>query len=441
VFAIIMALVLAGAGVFLLSRLRSQQRDAIDDGLRSRTAILLADVAEDLELLGTGEAVIDEAEVVAQILDGRGRVLESTRFLGPAALLSRTDVESIDNARSFDATAEIDGETHDVRLLATRAARGSIVVAGASVADVHRALATLTRLLLVGGPAVLVVATAAVWALAGVALRPVERLRSEAEALSFGIDGRRLPVPTTRDEIARLAQTLNRMLERIQQALERERRFVDDASHELRTPLAILKTELELALRRSRSNDELEAVLRSAAEEVETLASLAEHLLILARADRGLLPSRPNRTDVAELVGQVAAGFQQRAEGLGVGLTMETPDAVWAHVDPLLVRRAVSNLVENSLEHTPRGGRVSVGVAAVDSGTEIGVTDTGPGFDPELLPTVFDPFTHADGARGRSSGAGLGLSIVRAIVQAHGGTAEASNRTEGGASVVVRLPG
>ncbi|MGH2760059.1 MAG: ATP-binding protein [Actinomycetota bacterium] len=439
VFTAIMALVLAGASVFLLTRLRSQLWAAVDDGLRSRTAILLADVAEDYEVLGTGEAVIDEAEVIAQILDPEGRVLESSRRVGSQPLITGQQAETIDPSQTFDSVVRVDRERQNVRLLATRGTRGTIVIAGTSTDEAQQAIAALTRLLVIGGPVILIVSATAVWALAGVALRPVERLRSEADALSFGIDGRRLPVPSTRDEIARLAETLNRMLERIQRSLERERRFVDDASHELRTPLAVLKTELEIALRRSRSRDELEAAIRSAAEEVDALANLAEHLLILARADRGVLAAKPSRIDVAQLAEQVGEGLARRAEAAGVELRTGPSEPVWADVDPLLVRRAISNLIENALKHTPRGGKVSV-LVRDSQGSEILVTDTGPGFDPELLPTVFDPFTQSDGARGRSSGTGLGLAIVRAVTDAHGGTAEAGNRAEGGAAVLLRFP-
>jgi signal transduction histidine kinase len=249
-----------------------------------------------------------------------------------------------------------------------------------------------------------------------------------------------LPVPSTGDEIARLAETLNRMLERLEVAMERERRFVDDASHELRTPLAVLKTELELALRRSRTPDELEAAIRSAAEEVDGLTALAEHLLLLARADRGLLATRRARVDVTQLVEQVCAGFETRARGVELRVGKGSGGSVWAEVDPLLVRQAVANLVDNALSHTPPGGQVSVEVLAPGGATEVVVADSGPGFDPAVLPHAFEPFVHADGARGRSSGTGLGLAIVQAVAHAHGGTTEAQNGATGGACVVLRLP-
>jgi heavy metal sensor kinase len=438
-----MAAVLAGAGMLLVTRLEAQGRSDVDGGLRSRASIILRDVvleSGDIGRPGGREGVLDEAEVIAQIFGPDGRLLESTSSLGSDPLVTPAQVRRVRESSSFEQNARVRDDVEPVRLLASRASNGLVVVVGASISSSRDAVSAVRRLLVLGGPFVLLVTSVAVWGLTGVALRPVERMRSEAEALSFGIDGRRLPVPHTRDELARLADTLNEMLERLQNAVERERRFVDDASHELRTPLAVLKTELELALRQSRTPEELHASIRSAAEEVDGLARLAEHLLILARADRGVLPTRPTRVDIAGLVDQVREGFESRAEANGVTLRSEVSGPLWADVDPLLMRQAVTNLIENALAHAQRGGTVSLESGEEQHGASVTVTDTGSGFDTELLPRVFEPFTQADGSRARTSGTGLGLAIVRAIIEAHGGTAEAVNRPEGGASVTLRLP-
>jgi heavy metal sensor kinase len=436
-YALIVALVFAGASVFLLSRLGSDLDRAVDAGLRSRAAVIVRDVREEFGDLGKREGLIDETEVVAQILHPSGRVLETTKAIGPDPLLSARAIAPNGSSACYERNVRVRGKLEPTRLLATRASNGLVVVVGAPVKDNREALAALARMLLIGGPIMLVLTSAAVWALAGVALRPVEKMRSEAEALSSGIEGRRLPVPNTNDEIARLADTLNNMLGRLEQALERERRFVDDASHELRTPLAVLKTELELALRKSRTRDELEAAVRSAAEEVDGLATLAEHLLLLARADHGLLATHRTRVDVTTLVDQVKEGFALRARDRGVTLDGRTASELWIDADPVLVRQAVSNLIDNAIEHTPAGGAVSVEITQQASGYEIAVTDSGPGFDDGFLPKAFEPFAHGDGSR---AGVGLGLAIVRAIADAHGGTVAASNRDGGGARVALSFP-
>ena len=181
----------------------------------------------------------------------------------------------------------------------------------------------LTSLLLIGIPAAVALASIVGWIVAGAALRPVERLRQEADAISASEPGRRLPVPATGDELSRLAASLNRMLGRLEEAMEQERRFVADASHELRTPLANLRAEVDLALRRARTADELGAALRSVREETERLGRLAEDLLVLARLSEDGLHLRREPTDLGRLVAETADSFAGRAEGLGVELVTE----------------------------------------------------------------------------------------------------------------------
>jgi signal transduction histidine kinase len=231
------------------------------------------------------------------------------------------------------------------------------------------------------------------------------------------------------------------MLERLEQAHERERRFVDDASHELRTPLANLKAELDLALRRSRTAEELERAIRSAAEESDRLARLADDLLVLARADRGRLPVRRGDVAVAGVVAGSVAAFGAAAERRGVAIEVDVPGELRADVDELRLRQALANLLDNAIRHTPSGGRVEVVASRRDGALRLEVRDSGEGFPPGSLPGVFEAFARPDGARARSEGgAGLGLAIVRAIAEAHGGTVEAANAPGGGASIVLTIP-
>jgi two-component system, OmpR family, sensor kinase len=240
-----------------------------------------------------------------------------------------------------------------------------------------------------------------------------------------------LPVPPARDEISRLAVTLNDMLGRLGLALEHERRFVADASHELRTPIALLRTELELALRRPRSPDELRFALGSALEETERLSRLAEDLLLLARAEEGSLPLRTQRTELGPLFENVERRFAARAQTAGRTVRAEATSAV-LDVDPDRVAQALDNLVENSLSYG--AGDVVLFTEPRDGVIELHVTDRGPGFDEVFLSRAFERFSQADEARG-GGGAGLGLSIVQLIAAAHGGSVGATNRPEGGADV------
>jgi signal transduction histidine kinase len=266
-------------------------------------------------------------------------------------------------------------------------------------------------------------------------------MRAESEAVSASEPGRRLAVPATRDELATLARSLNGMLDRLETAVERERRFVADAGHELRTPLANLKAELDLALSRARSPSALVDALRSASEETDRLARLAEDLLLLASAEGGRLPMRRDEVDVSELVRETVSSFSVSASALGITLEAAVDGAVPARLDATRMRQAVGNLIDNALRHTPEGGRVTVAASRAEDRTSIIVTDTGDGFVDTFLPDAFEAFARADAARSRTvGGAGLGLAIVRAVADAHGGTVEATNLDQGGAVVVLSVP-
>ena len=286
-------------------------------------------------------------------------------------------------------------------------------------------LSSLLGLLLVGGPLALAAATFAGWLLAGAALRPVEAMRRRAAAISADTTGERLPVPAAEDEVRRLGTTLNEMLDRLDAGLARERRFVADASHELRTPLALLRTELELALRRPRTPEEQEAALRSAAEEVDRLVRLAEGLLLLATAEEVAL--QRTRFSVRGLLDDVARRF-----GAEVGEAEGELEA-----DRVRLEGAVGNLVANALAH----GAPPVRLDATRAGDRIvlRVTDAGPGFPPGFLERAFERFARADDAR-TEGGAGLGLAIAAAVARAHGGEATARNLAGGGAEVALALP-
>ncbi len=434
-----MGAVLVALGVFLYLRLEADLLEVVDDGLRTRADILLVDLNNGAALGADWPVEPDEA--FAQVIAPGGDVLAGTAGFEGEPLI-RPDVLALQAGFRYSEGQIPSGEGPiPVRLLATPTADRDLLVVGTSLEDQQDALARLFTLLAVGGPVAIGLASVVGWLVAGAALRPVERLRVEAEAVSGSEPGRRLVVPATGDELARLAHSLNQMLARLEEAMTRERRLVSDASHELRTPLANLKAELELALRKARSTDELTAALHSAADETDRLTRLSEDLLVLARTDQGRLPVRREDQDLSQLLQETVASFAGRAEGLGVALEASVLDGLHVNVDGTRIRQAVGNLVDNALRHTPPSGRVTVDLSNRDGILTIGVADTGDGFPPSFLDRAFEPFSRSDRARARADGgAGLGLAIVQAVAEAHGGSAEATNRPEGGALVVLRIP-
>lgn len=440
-FAIAMAVVLLATGLFLYLRLEAALDQAIDQSLRGRAD----DVAALVRVSGFAlreegwSRLVDQEANVAQVLDPDGVILDSTPGVGGHRLLTDPQLARATQAMIMVDRPLVPGFDDPLRLLATpvQGQDGPVVViVGASVEEQKEALESLLAQMLLGGPIVLLLASLLGYSLAAATLRPVESMRREAEAVSAAKPGRRLPLPPADDEIARLGRTLNTMLGRLESALARERQFVSDASHELRTPLAALRTELEIALRRKRTPEEMEAAMRSAEEETERLCRLAEDLLVLAQADDGSLPVRQEQLPATELLTAVRERYGRQAADVGRPLQIQADDQLELHVDRLRVEQALGNLVENALLHGR--GRILLIARRRDGRVELHVRDEGSGFPPEFIERAFDRFSRSDSAR-QGPGVGLGLAIVDLIARAHGGSAHAANHN-GGADAWLELP-
>jgi heavy metal sensor kinase len=441
-FAVAMAAVLAGSGWFLYARLNSHLALALDRELQLRSQDLATLVRQpNASLAGDGTGrFIERGESYSELIDRGGRVVSATPPLGATLLLDATQLHSARRRTIYVDRSATPGLDEPSRLLAapvTRAGRRLVLVVGATRQDNTETLAAFRDELLIAGPIGLLLASLAGYLLAGLSLHPVESMRRRAAAVSADNPGERLPVPPTGDELERLGETLNEMLARLETALEREREFVADAGHELRMPLALLRTELELALRYGESPDELREAIRASSQEVDRLTQLAEDLLLIARSDHGKLPLRIETVDPAELLASVISRFQWRAEAAQRSLASYLGSDARISGDRLRLEQALANLVDNALRHGR--GEVRVGSTGSNGNIEFHVTDEGAGFPPEFLGHAFERFSRDD--RGRNgAGAGLGLAIVEAISQAHGGEAHAANRPGGGADVWLVLP-
>ena len=399
-FAGALAVVLLAVGTFIYLRYETELTDTVDAGLQTRAAEV-ASLRASGARLGTSGGIDDE-ESFAQIVAGDGRVLDAT----PGAERVHLTAAELRRAPVF---LERDGGTIDgepARLLAVPAGTEFVVV-GASLDDRQEGLASLLALMAAGFGAALLLASGAGYWVAGIAQR------------------------LTRLERARAAE---------QEAVARERRFIADASHELRTPLTTLKSELDVALQRERSPDELRAALASAREEADELIALAEDLLVLARAEDAELPVTREPLDVGELLADVArrrGGHEPPASAEAArGIRVDAPPRLVIAADRRALERALGNLVDNALAH----GAGPIDLTAVDGAgaVRIAVRDHGPGFPPGFADRAFARFARPDPGRS-GGGAGLGLSIVDAIARAHGGSAVVS-AADPGARVELVLP-
>jgi two-component system, OmpR family, sensor kinase len=398
-FAAAMLLVLAVAALFVYLRLRADLNESVASDLHSR--------AEAVARAGVGAGVVGEAEEsFAQLLAPDGRLLDAAGGAG----------SPVPGSGEFERRVEgIDGTA---RVLARPDGANTIVV-GRSLEDRDEVLANLVAAFAIGGPIAVLLASLLGYALAGAGLAPVEAMRRRAAEVSLANAQERLPLPPARDELRRLGETLNDMLDRLRRSFERERRFVADASHELRTPVAVIKTELEGVLRSGRHEPRTREALVAALEECDHLTQLAEDLLVIARSAEGELPVRSEPVAVLPLLEGVRDRFADRAGERGRAIRV---DAVELEViaDPLRLRQALGNLVDNALRHGD--GDIVVAARNTDGTVELEVSDEGPGFAPGIAGRAFERFTRGDAARTRG-GSGLGMAIVLAIAQAHGGSA------------------
>ncbi len=437
-FAAALLVVLLAVGAFLYLRFDAELSTALDQGLRTRSEAVAALVARSpAGVLDTQSEAVDADESFAQVIGADGTVIDATPDAGVPLLTG----EQLARARQGQITVDREGDDRFDESARLRAApvraegEPRVLVVGASLEEKREALAALLVLEVIGLTAALLAAAIVGYVVSGLALRPVEAMRRQAEAIGDAPD-RRLPVPPVDDELGRLGTTLNRMLDRLDAGRRAERRFIADASHELRTPLTILKSEIEVAALGEPDVERLQAALASIGDETERLIGLAEDLLVLARADEGKLPIDLATLDVRDLLSGVAGRERRRAEAQGREIVVDAPAGLTVSAGRLRLEQALGNLVDNALRHGD--GPVELRGGAGDGEVIIEVRDHGAGFDPELAEHAFERFSRS-GAGRAAGGSGLGLAIVRAIAEAHGGSATAAN-AEPGAVVRITLP-
>jgi two-component system OmpR family sensor kinase len=426
------ALMLSAIGAFLYFNFRSGLDTSLNTTLQSRAEDVAAALRQEgVARLARDRALLAGGDLVTQVLDPAGRVLFSTSP-GAAPLVGPEPIRDAGGGSLY-----IDREERE-RILVRRGPGGRTVLAvRASLAQRERALELLNGALLVGGVLTLVVAALAGYGLAVAVLRPMEAMRQAASEISDIDPGARLPLPPAEDELHRLGVTLNGMLARLEQARDREREFFSDASHELRTPLTILKTEVELALRRENPPEALRAALRIAGAETDRLINLAEDLLLVARSDQGAMELERRAVTASELMDGIERRFRVRARESGRALTVDDGAELTLEVDVARVEQALSNLVDNALRHGE--GAIGIVATANDGRAELHVLDDGPGVPPAFIPHAFERFSRAQSGR-TGEGTGVGRASVQLIAQAHGGHAGIGNRPAGGADAWLELP-
>ncbi len=375
-------------------------------------------------------------DTVAQAVDAGGRVVaQSNGIRGNTPLAPIADVRTNDTLRTVQHPPMGDGAGY--RILGRRVSTpaGTLVLfVGGSLEPTNDSINTVIAILAAGVPALMLLVGLLAWWMVGTTLQPVETIRREVDAIESDALDRRIPEPATADEIARLARTMNRMLDRLEAARTHERSFVADAAHELRSPLANIRTQLEVALAHPDKTN-WPAFSASLHDQHDRIGSLVENLLVLARADEGRLRLQHRAVDLDEILLEQVRAVRSRGR-VSVDLTAVAGGRVDG--DAIELDRVMQNLFENAERYAASAIRIEI--VAHDGIVELAIEDDGPGIYPADRERIFERFTRLDDARSRArGGSGLGLAIVREIVRAHHGTVAFEDPHHGpsGARVVV----
>lgn len=449
---LVVAVALAVGGVALVVALR----EALTDGVE-RSASLEAEAAAAALEDGRSPAVLgsDDDDTVAQVLDAEGRVVDASPGLldmvagdddedadgdGDGARPSLADVPVLAPGLGGGGSTTVEPPDEDDSFLVVAEAADTpdgtrTVVVASTLEVVEESTGTVATLLVIGLPLLLLVVAVTTWRVVGRALAPVEQIRATAESVSATDLDRRVPAPSGRDEVARLATTMNRMLDRLASAQARQRRFVSDAAHELRSPVASIRQHAEVA-RRFPERTTPDALADTVLGEALRLQQLVDDQLVLVRADEAALALRRRAVDLDDLVLdevrrlRTTTSLDVDAAGVSAGPVDGDPDAL---------ARIVRNLVDNAARHA--AGRVALALGERDGRVVLTVDDDGPGIPEADRERVFERFVRLDDARARDGGgSGLGLAIVRELAAAHGGDVAIGSSPLGGARLTVRLP-
>jgi signal transduction histidine kinase len=428
---LVVACALTVGGFAFVAILRSSLTGSVQDIADQRAAAIVSGLMSGSE---PQRFTPHDEELLVQIVDVRsGRLLASSdgRLTAPVGRLHAGDIVTIDHVPIGDGT-------HSFRTVArtARTQQGAfLVIVGGSLEHVYESTRTVSRMLLLGIPGLLLLIALTTWLFTGRALRPVESIRQEVADISARDLNRRVPVPNTGDEIARLADTMNEMLGRLADASERHRHFISDASHELRSPVATIRSLAEVASEHPDSMS-VKGLATTVLAEERRLESLVDDLLLLARADEDTLLRAREPIDLDDLVFEEAARLRATST-----LRIDTSKVSAARVqgDAESLRRALRNVADNAMRHAVR--RVGFEVSSDGPTATVTVVDDGMGVSREDRARIFERFIRLDTARDRESGgSGLGLSIVAEIVAAHDGSVTVGDAPGAGARFELRLP-
>jgi len=443
VLAILLTLVSAGVYFYLSRSLYRSMDRALE--IRSTQLRSIQDI---LETIRQGEFREQLGEIVILYFYSGDRLVEVSPRGISIPVDDETKSQAIDGASSFTTIQTTEGER--LRLFAVPininilgpppGIQPAALVIARSTRQIDNAIARLVRTFIVAVPLALALAAAGGIFLARRALKPVDNIAQTAQEIGESDLSRRINV-NTKDELGRLAATLNAMIGRLERAFQRQKQFTDDASHELRAPLAVIEAESSLALQKDRRRSDYRQSLETVSQEAKQMSGLIDRMLLLARADAGKEQWSFTQVELSRVIGNLSADIEVLCQEKGLSFQLGHMEELMVRGDEARLRELFMNLLENAIRYTPSPGTVSVSLRREGQMAVVTIADTGIGISVEHIPLIFDRFYRVDKSRSRAEGgSGLGLAICRHITEAHRGKIDVESQVGVGSTFSVWLP-
>ncbi|MEJ2695576.1 MAG: ATP-binding protein, partial [Candidatus Sulfobium sp.] len=432
-------IIIAAFCLLLYGQYKGQLLERVDAQLLDTARHLIIDKMKPKTLTRDQEIIIKSRQEYFQIVNYSGEIIITSLSQNQQWPLDKGLMKSAFQGNAGYETVKFMGG--DYRTIYFPVNKETIIRVGQSLDETAKTLAGLRRLFTLFSPLMLLVCSVMSWFFAGWAVNPVLEIKSVAEQIRRGRMRGRINVGSKGRELDELAVIFNDMLQSIQRSIEMQKRFVADVSHEIRSPLTALRGSIEVALRRRRAVEDYENVLESSLTDVIRLSRITDDLLFLTRADNNILELRLQWFELGPALSAIVERLGRKAVSSGVSLLEDYRAGLEICGDTFLLDQAFSNLVENSIKYTPRGGKVTITTQEKEGKALITVSDTGIGIPEEDIPHLFERFYRVDKERSRrAGGTGLGLSITQWIIKAHKGTITVRSTPGSGSDFIVSLP-
>ena len=432
-------LIIAAFCLLLYRQYEGQLMDRVDAQLMDTARNLVVRETKPKTLTRDQEIIIKSRQEYFQVVNDSGEIIITSLSQNQQwPLDKKLMLQAFQGNAGYETVKFMGG---DYRTIYFPVNKESIIRVGKSLDETGNILAGLRRLLMLFSPLVLAVCSVMGWFFAGWALNPVIEIKNLAEQIRHGRVRGRINVGHRGREIDELTVIFNDMLQSIQRSIDVQKRFVSDVSHEIRSPLTALRGNIEVALRRRRSAEDYEDVLENSLTDVIRLSRITDDLLFLTKADNNILELRQHWFDLGPALSSIVERLGHKAVSSGVSLIEDYRVDLEVYGDTYLLDQAFSNLVENAIKYTPRGGKVTITTEENDGSVRVIVSDTGIGVPEGEIPHLFERFYRVDKERSRrAGGTGLGLSITDWIIKAHRGSISVESTPGEGSSFIVSLP-